>query len=393
MKNKQNYPLHDPMKLTGSFTKKIRLSDFEKSDGTRNIILQIFIDGERLKHNLNISVADDYFDLRKQRVRGNHKFAKDYNLIIEQTFAKINDIEVNYRLQGKKMTMIDFKNEFFDATKNIDFIKFWQEEMKIQEKILKKGTYKQQISVLKKVKSFKNPLFFSSITEKYLSELTAYLKHDLQNQKNTIATTLKSIKKYLHIAEKQGFTTPLKWNDIKNRQSRGDRTFLTESELNRLNDFYNSTFINITQKNILQRFLFSCFTGLRISDILKLKRENFIENTLVFSMEKTGILTRIPLNESSKRFLTKNIFEGSYTEQHINRELKEIMKVCGITKKVTFHVARHTFATQFLLNNGNVVKLQQLLGHSEINTTMIYVHITNELLNDQVFNLDAILHN
>lgn len=392
MKNNHNDPMNDPMKLTGSFTKKIRLSDFKKTDGTHNIILQIFIDSERLKHNLNISAAEVDFDKQKQRVRGTNKNAKDYNLIIEQTLAKINDIEIYYRLKNKILTMSAFKNEFYDTTIEFDFLKFWRNEMKTQKKILKIGTYKQQMSVLNKVESFKNPLFFSMIDEKYLLELRAWMKNTLHNGNNTIGTTIKSFKKYLHIAEKEGFKTSLKWNDIKNKQFKSDRTFLTNNEINRLNDYFYSTFINETHKNILARFLFSVFTGLRISDIQNLTIENFIDGWLVFKIEKTEQLSRIQLNESAKLYVQgKTIFNGTYSDEYINRELKEIAKLCGITKHVSFHVARHTFATQFLLNGGSVVKLQKLLGHSKIDTTMVYVHIYDELMNDQVFNLDAIL--
>ncbi|WP_278035921.1 tyrosine-type recombinase/integrase [Flavobacterium nitratireducens] len=82
------------------------------------------------------------------------------------------------------------------------------------------------------------------------------------------------------------------------------------------------------------------------------------------------------------------LFEKKYADQHINDELKKIMLILKIHKKVTFHVARHTFATSFLRAGGQVEKLQKLLGHSDISQTMIYVHIVQADANKEVFLLD-----
>ena len=143
---------------------------------------------------------------------------------------------------------------------------------------------------------------------------------------------------------------------------------------------------------VLKKFLFACFTGLRISDVQKLTTENVIQDQLVFVAQKTNKLTKLKLNDSAKQFFNQNNpFTDNYEDQTINSTLKEIAKTLGIKKKISFHVARHTFATQFLLNGGKVEVLQQLLQHSKIDTTMIYVHIVEEHLNTQIHLLDNIL--
>lgn len=85
------------------------------------------------------------------------------------------------------------------------------------------------------------------------------------------------------------------------------------------------------------------------------------------------------------------IFFGNFTPEYINRELKFIAKVCNIKKNISFHVARHTFATNYLLSGGNVVNLQKLLGHSKITETMIYVHIVESITDVEIMNMDDIL--
>ena len=139
-------------------------------------------------------------------------------------------------------------------------------------------------------------------------------------------------------------------------------------------------------------FLFSCFTGLRISDVTNLTNDNIIENTLAFTAVKTSKFQRISLNDSAKKYLDpKLIFKSAYTGEYINRELKNIAKICGIRKVITYHVARHTFATNFLICGGRVENLQKILGHSKITDTMIYVHIVESITDIQIHNMDEIL--
>jgi len=125
---------------------------------------------------------------------------------------------------------------------------------------------------------------------------------------------------------------------------------------------------------------------------------------LVFLSQKPNKLQRIPLNKSAQLFISDKIlfkgiygeevlFAGNYSDEFINRELKDICKIAGINKSVSFHVSRHTFATNFLISGGKIEVLQKLLGHSKIETTMIYVHIAESITDVQILNMDTILSN
>ncbi len=163
-------------------------------------------------------------------------------------------------------------------------------------------------------------------------------------------------------------------------------------EINTLFEYWNSKFINDLHKSVLARFLFSCFTGLRISDIQQLTPDNVIGDYLVFVSQKSVKMQCIQLNKSAHQFIgNKVLFEGKHSNEHINRTLKDICKVAGIKKNVSYHVARHTFATNFLISGGNVTVLQKLLGHSKIEDTMIYVHIAESVTDVQILNMDSIL--
>src|SRR5690606_24744159 len=146
---------------------------------------------------------------------------------------------------------------------------------------------------------------------------------------------------------------------------KGDFTFLVPEEVKALFEYYNNKYINPTWKNILQRYLFSCFTGLRISDIENITMDNIIGDTLVFTMQKTNKFIRVKLNETAFNLLSgeEKLFKGDYTREYINRELKQIAKAVGIKKRLYYHSSRHTFATNYLISGGKVENLQKLLGH------------------------------
>jgi site-specific recombinase XerD len=247
------------------------------------------------------------------------------------------------------------------------------------------------VSSLNKIMKFQNPVYFNDINEKFVTDLRYFFKTKMNNCPATINTTIKALKKYVHIANKQGILTPIPYSEIKTKQFLGNRAFLMPLELVKLKDYYSSSFIKESYKNILSRFMFCCFTGLRLSDMRALTLDSFSENVLFFTAEKTTKIQRIKMNKSAMLFVgEKKVFEGNYTDQHINRELKEIATIVGITKKLSFHVSRHTFATNFLISGGRVEHLQKILGHSKITETMIYVNIVDQITDTQINNLDDI---
>lgn len=391
----QNFPQNFPQKMIGKFTYKIiQKKDYVRKDGTSALYVQIFLNGERKRLPLDIFVEPKNFDKAKQRVKGNTQITNDLNLIINKKLADINSIAINYRLNGSILTMNKLLNDLENPSLKLDFLKFYAHHLELENKrgFLKKGTYRQQKSTLTKLKKFKKHIFFHEITKDFIKELKSYLKVKLKNKEVTVHSTLKNFKKYLHTANKEGIKTPVLYDDIKVKSFEGKRTFLLPEEIKKLNEYLNSNFCTETHKNILKRFLFSCFTGLRISDIIRISQKNFLGKHLIFSAEKTGKLQQFKLSKNARKFVSKegSVFKGKMTPEHINRGLKTIAHICKINKRLTFHVARHTFATNFIMQGGDVVALQQYLGHSNIRETMIYVHIAKSYTDKEIMKLDEI---
>lgn len=381
------------MNYSGKLTSKIVIKkDYVRADGTSALYIQIFLNGVQKRIPLNLYVRLIDFDLVKQRVKTKAANHKDQNLLIEQSLASINTIEVNYRLSNENLTIESLLYEYNNPTSRIDFIKFWEKEMEHQKLTRDIATYNQQMGTLRKIKKYKNNIFFYELNKVFYEKMIGHFQKVEKNGEQTMFTLKKNFKKYLHIANDKGIHTALSYKDIKTPRPISKRTFLDSTEINKLYEYYNSTYINETLKSILGQFLFSCFTGLRISDSQAITLDNIIGNVLVFTAKKTGKFQRIQLNETAMAFIgSDRVFEKSFSEKHLNAELKVIAKTCGIKKNVTFHVARHSFATNFLMCGGRVEALQKLLGHSSIRETMVYVHIVDSVLDSQIFNMDNLI--
>lgn len=380
--------------MSGKVNTKIVLKeDYVRTDGSCAIYLTISMRGKRKRLPLHISIAPAKFNKKTQRIKGNSFIAKDCNILIEKALARINDIELTYRLSNKMLDVDIILEEYINPTPNYDFLKFYEYELEVQKKFLKESTYNQQLSTLKKLQSWKTSIAFSSINELLIKELKLHCKNVLKNENATIFTTLKNFKKYLHIANKKGIATNLKFDDIKIPATQSQRTFLDKAEIKRMFKYWESEWIKETHKFILDKFLFSCFTSLRISDIQTITRDHIIDNYLIYNSQKTGKFNKVKLSESAKKFIQPEgaLFLDNFTPEYINRELKIIAGLLGIKKNVTFHVARHTFATQYIVNGGNVVNLQRVMDHSNIRETMIYVHIVDQIMNEEISLLDNLL--
>jgi integrase/recombinase XerD len=370
------FPKNSPQMSIGKLTHKVIIKkDYANAHGLSAIYLQFHQSGKKKMLNLQIKAPIKHWCPKKQRVKKSYPGYSDINLIIEKALAKLNDIQISYRLQNAPLTINQVITEITNPGIRLNFNAFAATELKKQKTYLKPSTYKQQQSTLLKIKQYQDPLFFKDITSDFLRQFTGHMKTNLQNKKPTINSTLKNFKKYIHLANKQNIQTPLHYSEVKVGSMKGDRTFLTPSELNKMYHYFFSPYIPTHHKAVLRPYLFSCFTGLRRADIYNLTANNFINGNVIVMQQKTQKPVSIYLTKSANKLINLPFVFGQLpTPEHINRELKVIARNLEINKKITFHTARHTFATNFLLAGGSVIHLKELLGHSDIKMTMIYVH-------------------
>lgn len=379
----------DTNRIYVSMNTKFIIRNYLNEDNLSPLYLHITGDSKRERLNLDVLVDPKHWNKKKQRLKTLNAKFKDINLILDNVDSKITNIKTVYRLSEQILTPATLKLELINDLPRVNFCTFFEYSLKEQKSTLKPGTYRRHNSVLNKLKAYNDEIFFNQITLNWFLKYRKHL-HSIGNVETTINSNIKSIKKFLAIAVKLGIKIPCNLNDIVSGSTLGNRTALKPEELKKIFNFYKSEFVNPPHKLVLGYFLFSCMTGLRFSDIMSLTRKDLMDQHIHFVTKKTGKDQMISLNKKAKEIVetSQDLFITKYTNEHINRELKVIMGMLGIRKKITFHVARHTFATSFLRMGGRVEKLQMLLGHGDIKQTMIYVHIVAEEANKSIFLLD-----
>ena len=313
----------------------------------------------------------------------------DINLLIGQIKARASEILIRYRLSEIDITVEKFKKDFNSTASMTSFYSFWFNYLKSEKAILAPNTFRNQKSTLKALQDHKKELHFSDISEEWINEFVSFQKK--KNKKpTTISTYLKDIKKYLRLAKKKGVRFPLDVDSIKVKRYPTSRVYLEKSEVKNLNEYFLSKFCPDSFKAPLGLFLFSCYTGTRLSDCLEISTDSFSNGIFSFKAKKTKKSGRIKINKKAQIILNELLpfINTIPSEQHINRSIKEICKAVNIKKKVTFHVARHTFATLFLKMGGRIEILQKILQHSNLKDTMVYVHIIQADMDEDIMLID-----
>ncbi len=230
---------------------------------------------------------------------------------------------------------------------------------------------------------------FSEIDQDFIKKFNRWLITEKKNSTNTRHNAFKILKAYGNIAVDKKIINENPFRKLPVSRTATDPVWLTEEELTSLVKLYDRHWLPPTLQFVLRHFLFSCFTGLRVSDVKALKAEDIIVDHIVIIPKKLqnnhAKTVRIPLCQYAKKLINDEapfrihgqIF-NMISEQKTRVYLKDIVKVVKITKNVTFHSGRHTFATLFLKKTHNILALQKLLGHSRIEMTMIYSHILGE---------------
>ncbi len=309
----------------------VNLRERKLKEGTV-LYLDYTLDGCRVRENLHLYITKD-----KQANKNAYEVA---NLIKAKKI-----LEIQQGLAGIKRKKVDIFSYFINCKKNWTPVRYR----------LKDYLHTDSISIDKvDLQGFINYLNNTS-----LKGSTRYF------YARVVVTVFRRAYKEGYLAKLPTVCMP--------KESAYNRAYLTEKELSKL----SST--PCRNEEVKRAFLFSCLTGLRYSDIVQLKRENIsVENgytRLTFTQKKTGKIEYLDICSQAAQLLNNTPFSITYTMT--SRVLTDWAKKAEISKRVTFHVARHTFAT-ILLNKGvDIFTVSKLLGHSKLSTTQIYAKLVD----------------
>lgn len=373
-----------------------------KKDGTVTIYALVHISNKSVKIKTGVSIPLAKFDKNKGRVRGNSKTDKDNNLIIDKCLGLINDILVRYRLQQKPLTADLLLREYKNPSLFLDFYAFMDQRLKdrVKAKEISPVSGKHQRVTLNKLEEFKPTLNFAEIDLRFINRFRRWLASTKENDVNTIQKTMSYFNTYMNIARREEIINSNPFDSIIFRRVTPNRVYLSELEFKKLIEYYDKKTYSTRLHRTLRHFLFMCLTGIRISDFIRLTKDNVHENALKFVPHKTNSKKRteitVPLIDKARELINdeNSIYPELFVtiaEQKMNLALKEITDQAAIEKKITNHSARHTFATLFLEKTSDVATLQLILGHSNIKETMVYVHLSTRKITEQMGNFDRLL--
>jgi len=244
-----------------------------------------------------------------------------------------------------------------------------------------------------------NDILLSDIDRKFFEKFYVWLRTEHNIGNNTSIKLVQKVITIYRFATDKGWVNGRPYLKMRMHFDKVDRGYLTEDEIQRI---YNKEFATPRLEAIRDVFVFSCYTGLAYIDVQELTKANIVtwpdgSQWIQTKRHKTQVEVNVPLLEIPKMILKK--YEGKCkgdallpipTNQKCNNYLKEIADVCGITKNLTFHMARHTFATTVTLANGVPIEsVSKMLGHTNIITTQIYARITNQKIQNDMQNLSA----
>ena len=388
-----------------------------RSNKARNglfpLYARISVDGRRIEISLKKSIHPDNWNDAKGLARGKNDEVRSLNTFLEQIRSRITECYQELVLRKKPATAIAVKNLFCGLDEKehslISVFDYHNTEMKTT---LEWGTQKNYFTTRRYIEEFlraklkTSDVYLTQLNYKFLMDfvqfMRAYVPKDqkLPCGQNTIMKHIERLRKVVNMAIKNDWLERDPFQKFKPSFVKNERQFLTIEELSAIEQ---KEFKIIRLQQAKDLFVFSCYTGLAYIDAFNLTPQNISrgidgEYWLCTNRAKTDISVRIPLLDqpmaiiekykNNPRVLAMEKLLPVYSNQKLNAYLKEIADLCGIEKPLTFHIARHTFATTVTLTNGVPIEtVSKLLGHTSIKTTQIYAKVIEQKVKEDMQNL------
>jgi len=251
----------------------------------------------------------------------------------------------------------------------------------------------------------RSDIALSQLNHRFATEFEHFLKTEQALDHNTVMGHLKYLKKVANIAVTHDWLDKNPFQNFRCTTREVRREFLTPEELQLL---AGKPFTMRRLAEVRDIFIFSCYTGYAYSDVLKLTPDHILtgingKKWIMTQRNKTDTKSNVPLLPQALAVLHKYAEDPEClaagrllpvkSNQKLNAHLKEIADVCGIKKPLTFHIARHTFATTVTLANGVPIEtVSSMLGHKNLRTTQIYAKVVEHKVGEDMDRLEERLN-
>ena len=373
-------------------------SNYVNKEGKTSVMLRIYLNNECLSlGSTGISVKSSQWDKEKERIKGRTTEALNTNLQLDNIASGLQSIF--RRIEMSDVVSLErIKSEFLGKKEEIDTLMQLFEKhngdvakqvgVSVGKATLQKyNVCKRHFSEFLEKQYKRSDLKLTELTYVVIREFDLYLRTEVGQNPNTATKTMKTFKTITLLGQKMGVLLHDPFMNHRFHIEPVNRGFLTDEEI--LCIAHKQ--INIPRLELIRDiFIFSCFTGLAYIDVSNLTPDHIVtlgdKQWIMTQRQKTSVETNVLLLDIPKAIIAK--YGGKtyrngklfpmLTNQKTNSYLKEIADICGIKKNLTFHLARHTFATMSLSKGVPMESVSKMLGHTNIRTTQIYARITNK---------------
>ena len=377
-----------------------------KKNGNVVIMVRITVDGECTQFSSKLEIHPNLWDDKIRKAKGSTANAVNLNRTLDTIRANVAKyythlMEVNgyatptkiknliLGIEDKEKTIISYFEKFNEQYKlKVGNTTTWTTYTKYEL------TKNRLIDFLKQNRGVKD-IPIREINTIFLQDFYLFLRKAHKSGNNNAMKNMQRLRAVFNYIKNTGISFTDPYGNFKMSFEKSDRSYLTQEEIDIL---LNKKFASDRLEKVKDVFLFSCYTGISFSDIYDLTKENLkngVDNNLwiMSQRNKTGIKFNVRLLDIPLMILDK--YEGKQengkllpviSNQNTNEYLHEIAELCNIKKKITFHVARHTFATLCLTEGMPIESISKMLGHSNITTTQIYARIIDQKLSNDMEN-------
>jgi site-specific recombinase XerD len=390
------------------FARKDRATD----EGLAPVSMRVGIGERRINIITKIYVKINEWSVQHSKLKTNSEESRRVNKLLEGFKFKAFDYQRELMTEGKEVTLDNIKAKWYGLSFEkprmiMEVFKQHNEQMKaLINREFSPLTFERYETSFRHTKEFMKwkyqieDIDIKQLNYEFISNYEFWLKSERKCDHNTSVKYLSNFKKIVHICIKHGWLDKDPFVGFKMTKREVERPFLMKEELERI---IEKQFTASRINQVRDIFIFCCYTGLAYADVEKLTREEITtgidgEKWIWTSRQKTDTATRIPLLSAALEILerykddpqcvNKGRILPVLSNQKMNTYLKEIADACDITKKMTFHTARHTFATTVTLSNGVPIEtVGKMLGHRNLKTTQHYAKILDLKVSEDMKNL------
>jgi len=378
--------------------------DKAKKDGSVPLFCRITVDGKEARFGMKCDVHPKYWDVKTNKATGRTTEAAKANTLMDETKVAIYKVYRDLQERDNYVTAEKVKNVFLGfEQKSQTLLALFDSHNEEKEKqvgvTIGKETYRRYDITRRYVADFLRHKYnltdipVKDVNLQFIADFELYLLTQYDIVKNYVNSLLKTLKHILKLAISKEWISRNPFNEYKFVAEKTERGYLIQSEIEAL---IAGQFKSITEEKVRDVFIFCAFTGLSYIDVKNLKQEHIrtsIDGKLwiIGRRQKTNTEYKIPLLNIPQAILEKyknktgnDFLLPVYCLANYNRRLKSVAKQCGISKKTTSHLARHTFATLALTKGVSIESVSKMLGHANIGITQVYAQITDKKIGSEM---------